>query len=442
MADAPSGPCIPERRVTLAAILQWALGLRILAVLLVHWYTQRKGALCIFPDTRIYWLLAEAISTGNTYEVLQWGDNPYFALRTPGYPLFLAACRMLFGARLLPVRLVQALLGAASVWLVYRLVSQIVLPACAGQGGTRTIPLRASILAAIDPFFVVTAALVLSEALFIPLMLVSLWGLATIWRGETARTFGLRRDWLPAVGTGMASGAAVLVRPSWLLFVPAMLVAWVISTGRGRRAAAVRGVVFVIIGVIGVMAPWWVRNAHVYGRFVPTALWTGASLYDGLNPRATGASDMDWFLTAPNIWPLGEEAQETELFRRALEFARAHPARVLELAVIKAARYWSPWPNAEGWNAPIVALVCAAWNVPLLIVMGVGVWDRRRDFRTLVILAGPLVYFAVLHMVFASSMRYRIPAEVPGMGLAAIGLGRILARFEIKGLLSSSASGT
>ena len=37
------------------------------------------------------------------------------------------------------------------------------------------------------------------------------------------------------------------------------------------------------------------------------------------------------------------------------------------------------------------------------------------------LLAGPLFYFCALHLVFASSMRYRIPAEVPAMGLAAVG---------------------
>ena len=56
------------------------------------------------------------------------------------------------------------------------------------------------------------------------------------------------------------------------------------------------------------MAPWWVRNARVYGRFVPTALWMGASLYDGLNPAATGASDMR-FLDEPEIWPLDERTR-------------------------------------------------------------------------------------------------------------------------------------
>ena len=194
-----------------------------------------------------------------------------------------------------------------------------------GAGGATTVPLLAAALAAIDPFFVATAALVLSEALFIPLMLVSLWGLAVIWPAEGEGADRPRRLWLWALGTGGASGAAVLVRPSWLLFVPAMLLVWLFASGRGRRAEAVRGAMLVAVGFVAVMAPWWIRNARVYGQFVPTALWTGASLYDGLNPQATGASDMDAFLAAPDIWPLGEEAQDAELFRRAVEFARTHP---------------------------------------------------------------------------------------------------------------------
>jgi hypothetical protein len=186
------------------------------------------------------------------------------------------------------------------------------------------------------------------------------------------------------------------------------------------------------VGVVAVMSPWWIRNARVYGRFVPTALWTGASLYDGLNPRATGASDMDWFLAAPDTWPLGEEEQDATLFHRAVAFARTHPLRVLALAAVKAARYWSPWPNAEGWRSPMVTVASAAWNVPLLAAMAAGAWDRRRDARALVFLGGSLVYFAALHMVFASSMRYRIPAEMPGMGLAAIGIGWFLTQHPLR----------
>ena len=108
------------------------------------------------------------------------------------------------------------------------------------------------------------------------------------------------------------------------------------------------------------------------------------------------------------------------------DVARTHPRRVLELAAIKAARYWSPWPNAEGWTSPVVTLASALWNLPLLAAMAMGLWDRRRDGRALIVLAGPLVYFMLVHMVFASSMRYRVPAVLPAMGLAALGFCRLL----------------
>ena len=47
------------------------------------------------------------------------------AVRTPGYPLFLAVCQSIFGESPLAARLVQAALGTASVWLVYLLTRQV-----------------------------------------------------------------------------------------------------------------------------------------------------------------------------------------------------------------------------------------------------------------------------------------------------------------------------
>ena len=218
-------------------------------------------------------------------------------------------------------------------------------------------------------------------------------------------------------------GGRGLGAPSWALFPPVALLAWVVASGRGRRVAATRWAGLVVLGIVVVMAPWWVRNERLFGRFVPTAIWTGASLYDGLNPRATGASDMD-FMNEPELWPLDEETQDALLRDRALAFARDRPGRALWLAVVKFARYWSPWPNAESFRSPLVTLASASFTIPLFLLMARGLWDRRRDPRALVILAGPLLYFCALHMVFASSMRYRIPAEMPAMALAAIGVQR------------------
>ena len=422
MAEPTSQLRTIERLASLALILEGALWLRVAAAVVVQWYAQRKGELCLFPDTNIYWALAWTIVENEPFEVTMWGNLPHFALRTPGYPLFLAVCQLVFGNRLLPVRLAQAVLGALSVGLVYRLTARLA-PARPGQTGW-TVPLIAAALAAIDPYLVLTSALVLSEALFLPLMLFALWGLAVLWTTDDLEP---KRAWLWALGVGLASGAAIQVRPSWALLVPAILFVWVVASRRGRRGAAIRGALIVVLGVVVVMAPWWARNARIYGRFVPTALWMGASLYDGLNPRATGASDME-FLNAPEIRVLGEEDQETVLRDRALAFVAAQPGRAAWLAVVKFGRYWSPWPNARGLTSPMISLVSAAWTLPQFALLALGLWDRRRDPRALALMAGPLLYFCVLHMIFAGSMRYRIPAMMPAMGLVAIGMERITRR--------------
>jgi 4-amino-4-deoxy-L-arabinose transferase-like glycosyltransferase len=473
----------------LAVVLAIALVSRLLAACVVQWFVARSKPprLCVFPDTEYYWLLARTIRAGTTYEVVEWGIVHHLALRTPGYPLFLAACQSLFGESTMAVRVVQAALGTASVWLVYRLTQRFdappelgapeKAPECRGKEGTGsessscppsadppfrcgarpaqgllrshlapdgnphywTAPLVAAVLAAIDPYAVAISELLLSEALFIPLMLFFLCGLASLW-GEaegpdrTGEHPSARRRGLLALATGAAAGAAVLTRPSFALFPLSALLVWVIACciprqRIGHPAAAWRGAGLVMLGIVLVMSPWWIRNARIYGRFVPTSVWFGASLYDGLNRNATGASDMK-FRDEPEFRTLSELDQDKALARRAWEFARANPARVLQLAAIKLVRYWSPWLNAEEYRSTTLDVASAAVVIPFYLLLIAGAWDRRGDRRALVLLAGPLLYFCAVHLVFVSSVRYRISAAVAAMPLAAIGFRSIAGRVK------------
>ena len=194
-------------------LMMLGLWLRVVAADLVDWTSQRKGRVCLFPDSQYYWDLAGTILRGGPYEIVDWGDVPHFSLRTPGYPAFLAACRFLFGTNTLPPRLVQAALGAWCVWLVARLAKRA-LPHHK-PGTFWTAPLIAASIAAVDPFVVGNSAFLLSEALFLPLMLAAQWGLAELWRPQVRKP---PRRW-SAIGwallTGAMSGAAVLTRPAW-----------------------------------------------------------------------------------------------------------------------------------------------------------------------------------------------------------------------------------
>ena len=67
------------------------------------------------------------------------------------------------------------------------------------------VPVLAGALAAVHPYLVALSALVLSEALFLPLMMLGLWGLARLWDKTKPSGFVLT-----AIGTGLAMGAAIL----------------------------------------------------------------------------------------------------------------------------------------------------------------------------------------------------------------------------------------
>jgi 4-amino-4-deoxy-L-arabinose transferase-like glycosyltransferase len=411
MADVRTADARPPA-IRLVRLVELGLLVRILAADATQWLAARRGTRCLFPDTDIYWLLAQAIRRGGPYQVDQWGV-PHFSLRTPGYPLFLALCQTLFGERTLPARLAQAALGAACVVLVYRLV-RATWPGSHPPGATGWTPaLIAAALVAVEPYTVLTSAFLLSEALFLPLLLLGLWGLASAWQPDSPRSHPAS-----ALLAGLALGAAVLVKPSFALFPPLVGLAWVVVS---RRRSALLGAAVLGLGVALAMAPWWIRNANLYGRFVPTALWAGASLYDGLNPGADGGSDMA-FLNAPDLQPLSEEDQDRVLRDRALAWARSHPGRALELALAKAARFWSPWPVGEGALArsPAAKLAGAVVTLPAYALLLAGLWRSRRDARALTLLAGALAYFAAIHVVFVSSIRYRIPGMAPALGLAAV----------------------
>ncbi len=418
MAQAGSGKA---RAVRWILLLGLAFGLRVAAAFAVQWYADRNKTPCVFGDTAIYRDLAAALVEGRPYRVDQW-DVPHVALRTPGYPAFLALCRLLFGPGLLPARIVQALLGTLSVGLVGLLATCF-----ASEDRRGSTAWWAACLAALDPYLIVLSALALSEALFLPLMMGSLWAITATWparREDWGKTEAADKPVRLAALAGLLMGLAVLTRPSWLAYVAALLVIRVVCGGRGelRRSLRISGVMALVFGLV--MLPWWVRNGSELGRFVPTALWVGASLYDGISPTADGSSEMS-FLDAPDVRALSEVEQDRELRSRSLAFARSHPGRVLELAWIKAGRFWSPWPNAASLTSPLVAVVSMAATLPVFALVGWGAWLRRGDPRTWAVLLGTLVVFFGLHLVFVSSVRYRAPGMAPAAVLAGVSLARM-----------------
>jgi hypothetical protein len=247
-----------------------------------------------------------------------------------------------------------------------------------------------------------------------------LFTLAALWGVVCLRD---RPNMVRAVLAGAAFGCGMLVRPT-VASILIVAVLWLLLQSRESRAGgsaqrgtrnAERGAVFgndaprcrlcaahfvvLIAAVCLVLAPWTLRNAVVFGRFIPVSQNLGLSLWYGNNPKATG-SQVD--ARGRDLIPEGElreriEAAESEIdidraYRdAAVRFIREHPARAAALRLRCFAYYWLdhnywlatprysvPWWLKAG-NIALVALfgVAAVYNlrlpgVPRLLLLAVA----------------------------------------------------------------------
>ncbi len=399
-----------------------------------HWHGR-----FVFGDSRGYFELGQVIARGQPYQ-LSTGEQVF---RAPGYPLLLAPMIRLFDGPSVvwAARIESCLFGVLTVLAVAWWAGIVFGPRAAWIAG---------LITALYPEAVVISVPVLSEGPFCLLVAVNLalwtaaWKSAVGWDQRApasagppegglsprwwacARLGSLVPSYLLTLLTGVTAAAATLIRPSWLLFLPFAAACSMFRSPchHGPRYAAI-----MLAGFIAVMLPWWARNYRITGHFVPTTLQVGASLYDGLNPQANGASDMRFV-------PEFEAAQrksdaenavsgdfEYRLDRRlrqaAWNWACSNPLRVMQLAGIKLLRIWNFWPNEPTFSAWPVRLVVLVTYVPLMFVAGLGAWRFNRRGWPIVLCWLPAVYFSLLHMVFVSSIRYRQPALLGLIVLAA-----------------------
>lgn len=408
-SPAPTTPLDRARRWTWGIVLV-ALVIRVALAIGLHLYLERVAHrdFLIEGDANGYWELGQKLARGETYSIY---TPPRFVLRMPGFPFLLSLSIRAFGDSLFSARLVLAAVATLAVWLVIRLGTTL-YDAPTG--------LVAGALAAISPTLAGFGVDFLSETPFAAAMLANLWMMAAWLRRSREERWSIGRDAAWGLGIGLLAGVACYFRPSWLLAPPIFASAIVLLRPPRWRSILVGALS--IAGCYLALHPWAARNQRVTGHYIPTTLWLGPSLYDGLNPKATGDSEMSFF-DRDNLMSRMTEREVDRHYRdEAVRFARENPRLTLELAGAKFIRYWKPWPNAAQFQSWPLRAAVAAWFLPVGLLAFAGIWIQRRDLWGLLVAAGPIVYFCALHMVFVSSLRYRLPAEYPLVILSAVGL--------------------
>jgi 4-amino-4-deoxy-L-arabinose transferase-like glycosyltransferase len=389
-------------------------------------------ALRRLPDQQEYLQLGENLVDHGR---LSFADERFhqevYAFRMPAYPLLIAVCR----ADLRAVRLTQAVLDASCVLAAYLIARRWL---------SHRRSLFAAAIVAINPFLIYFSGLILSETLFTAMLA---WGMVLLVARGRARLLPSRAPHhaqaarqeprYPGIVWRLWAGRILLVlsifvRPSALALPLILGIGEIFLNRREREAAHSRwslpvGATMVLL-TLAALIPWAARNHAILGEWIFTTTNSGFTAYDGLNPDASGASDQTFIEAMPQLRKMTEVQRSQYLSQEAKAFAIAHPKRVLQLAVIKVARFWTPIPLSSEYRQMRYVLIGALYSIPLDVLVVVGLLSGSLPRAAKVMLMLPAVYFTIAHALTIGSLRYRIPVEVPMAIVAASAVIRARAR--------------
>ena len=315
------------------------------------------------------------------------------------------------------MRVGMAVIGTATVVAVIVLGRRL--------GGARA-GLIAGALAAIYPCLWMNDGVVMSEALSALLCTLVLLG--------SYRLLGRPGPGVAAV-TGALVGLAVLTRAELALLLP-FVVAPALLLRAGHRRWRELALVTAVAGVV--VAPWALWNLTRFERPVLLSTNDGRTLR-GANCEGT------WYGPGTGLWtqeerclpPVeGDPSMESSRYRRlAFDFVRERPARLPVVVAVRELRVWSLYAPGQmadynlGEDRPAAASWAGTVMFWLLLPFGAaGLWALRAEGVPVLPLLGPFVLVAVTAAAFYGLVRFRVPAEISLVVLAAVGIDRLLAR--------------
>ena len=360
-------------------------------------------------------LLAGQPYVGASFYFPAGTENPT-AYWDPLYPLLLAGIYALVGHDVLAVRLVQVVLGVAACGLLYVLGRSVFSP---------RVGLLGAGFAAIYPFFIYYTGQLLTETLFIFLMLVLL---VLAYAAAQRRIRGV----LAVLTVGITAGLTVLTRAEALYFAVILVVVlgwWSAPLqGRTHEGVILRTRLISLLALVVVFAatlsPWVGFNYARFDRlFVTTKL--GYNLYTYYHPRMTADQRVrSADIPLPDLTGLSEPEREARLLSEGLGFMADDPVRTARFMVAKAGLLFKLTPSNEiNRRYALVSLLSYGMLVPFMVI-GAVLSLRRWS------LTWPLLLWVVLGsasgiLVFAG-IRLRMRIEPILLLFAAVGVVKLV----------------
>lgn len=357
-----------------------------------------------------------------------------YAIRTPGYPAFLAAVYWLgerwFGSPLALARLAQLALDLGALLLTFALACRLV---------GRRRALVAAFLYAIYPGFWWAASALYSETLSIFLWVGAILLLTIGFEARRARAFA---------GAGLILGLAALVRPTGQAFALILLVALVWAYGVRERRWGWHFAAFAV-AFAAVTGPWAARNSAILHRPVGLSSYGGLNFFvgnylpfHGMFRKATypivnriTAHTTDEFAADRALWRAGWENVGGYVLYRPADYAG--------LLWRKFRTFWSAYQG----QAMVIAwgrLGFRGWQLhdALLLLGLVGLLVATFSGRRFAPVLAAIAFTCLVHVATISEEgRYNLVVMPYVIILASAGLGWLSPRLLGRGLIELPMGG-
>jgi 4-amino-4-deoxy-L-arabinose transferase-like glycosyltransferase len=247
-------------------------------------------------DSHAYYALSKALYEEESFGGPEFRDSSDWS---PGAPfLYAAAFYATGGAREGTARIVEALLGVATILVVFALGKRLGDLVGERRRLGSAVGLFAAFAVAVYPPFIHSTGELMSEPpamLTLPAAI-----LAFLWASDrqqpNAVLSGMREQVRSAAGPwlvpGVLFGLTALFRPEYLLVGAAFVVLAAIRAGRAGGSwdwrPGLAGVAVLLVALVLPILPWTIRNLVVLDRVVPISTGGGKALYVGTYYPADG----------------------------------------------------------------------------------------------------------------------------------------------------------